>query len=309
MRCYFVSILLLFKEVCIMSFIEEQLALFKKMIEDAIRIGGTEGKNACIKSQEPINLIHEAVKEELVKYGIIKKNIHPPLGQSSPEMKIAGFLKQKNQDVCVTPNKIKAQETDIDWGLMAYQSITDLYGYEYSLNTLVINVRSQMSSVAKNTDTLFERTFAEALNLHLRYPQMVLGEVYLIPAYEYDDNAANNNEVAFKERHINVEKYITFFDAINNRINDEDNYKYERCALLIVDFRQEKPKLYKNSDELKQDGIISRDFPIEYASLAFDSFIEEILDVYAFRFEIGNIQDPQKISKRLVSYKKNKKVL
>ena len=45
-----------------------------------------------------------------------------------------------------------------------------------------------MSSLAKNADTLFERIFAKSLNLHMRYPNIVLGEVYLIPVYEYDDN-------------------------------------------------------------------------------------------------------------------------
>ena len=66
----------------------------------------------------------------------------------------------------------------------------DPYGEEYSKNTLVINVRSQMSSLAKNSDTLFERTFAEAMNLHMQYPDIVLGEVYLIPINEYDDEEA-----------------------------------------------------------------------------------------------------------------------
>ena len=34
-----------------------------------------------------------------------------------------------------------------------------------------------MSSLAKNADTLFERTFAEAMNLHMQYPNIVLSDV------------------------------------------------------------------------------------------------------------------------------------
>lgn len=44
----------------------------------------------------------------------------------------------------------------------------DKYGFEFTEHTLSVNVRSQLSSIAKNFDTLYERTFAEAINLHLR---------------------------------------------------------------------------------------------------------------------------------------------
>lgn len=284
-----------------MDFIDEQLIIFKKMIEDAIIEGGAEGKNACIRTQGPINLIHDAVKKELIEHGIREDQIFPPFGESKPEIKLAGFLKQKDQDVCVVPRGIIEKNTPIDWGLMAFQNEIDPYGFEYSTNTLVINVRSQMSSVAKNADTLFERTFAEALNLHMRYPDIVLGEVYLIPIYEYDDVEAAKHKVAFKKKHINVEKYITFFDAINKRQKVEETYKYERCTLLVVDFRPDIPKLYKNSKELKDDGIISESFPIEYASLAFDSFVEDIVDIYAQRYPIKNIQELALI-RRLTKY-------
>ncbi len=274
-----------------MSFINDQLKLFKQMIEDAIRSNGVEGKNYCIRTQAPINLIHDAVKQELIDHGITKELIFPPLGESKPEIKLAGFLKQKDQDVCVIPEGIEKKSTPIDWGLMAFQNETDPYGFDFSSNTLVINVRSQMSSIAKNADTLFERTFAEAINLHLRYPNMVLGEVYLIPVYEYDDAEAAKKNVAFKDKPVKIEKFISFFDAINKRQIIEETYKYERCTLLIVDFRPDNPKLYKNSTELKEDGIISESFPLEYASLAFDTFTEEIVQIYSERFPINNIKN------------------
>ena len=158
-----------------------------------------------------------------------------------------------------------------------------------------------MSSLAKNADTLFERTFAEALNLHMRYPKMVLGEVYLIPVYEYDDELVKRNKVGFKKNQTDVEKYISFFDSINNRTDEKETYKYERCTLLVVDFRYKEPILYRNSKQLKDAGIISKDFGIEYATLGFDTFAEDIIDVYADRYEIGNIQELSRI-KRLGAY-------
>lgn len=284
-----------------MAFIDEQLKKFKDTIEESIVNGGTKGKESCIRSSELINLIHDAVKFELIEHGIKEDMIFPHFMESKPEKKLAGFLKQKDQDVTVVPSGISQEQIDIDWGPMAFQKKTDDYGYEYTTNSLVINVRSQMSSLAKNADTLFERTFAEAMNLHMRYPNIVLGEVYLIPVYEYDDAAVKNFEIEFKNKKTDVEKYISFFDSINNRMLGEADYKYERCTLLVVDFRPEYPKLYRNSSELKAAGIISQDFGIEYATLGFDSFAEEIIDIYAERYNIRNIQDIRLI-KRLTAY-------
>lgn len=285
-----------------MSYMDKQLLKFKNTVEKAIVENGTEGKASCIRSSVLINLIHDAVKQELIEHGVNKESIFPPFEETKPEIKLAGFLKQKDQDICVLPRNIKKRETMIDWGPMAFEKKKDLYGFEFSTNSLVINVRSQMSSLAKNADTLFERTFAEALNLHMRYPMMVLGEVYLIPVYEYDDALVKVNKVGFKEHKTNVEKYISFFNAVNNRIDQRDDaYKYERCTLLVVDFRPEKPILYRDSKMLKDDGIISDEFEIEYATLAFDSFVKEILDIYGKRFRIENIQDTRKAG-RLFSY-------
>jgi hypothetical protein len=160
-----------------------------------------------------------------------------------------------------------------------------------------------MSSLAKNTDTILERTFAEALNLHMRYPKIVLGEVFLIPLFEYDDELMKDNKVGFKRSKTNVERYISFFNAINNRALDEEAYKYERCALLIVDFRPEMPILYRNSRQLKDAQIVSDAFDIEYAELGFDTFAEDILRVYADRYAIENIQDIERI-RRVISYVK-----
>ena len=146
-----------------------------------------------------------------------------------------------------------------------------------------------MSSLVKNSDTLFERTFAEAENLHKRYPNAVLGEVYLIPLYEYDDKLVKTKQVGFKAKQTDVEKYISFFDAINNRRQDGECYTYERCALLVVDFSKNQPYLFRDRAELKDAGIISRDFGIEYATLNFQDFTGDILRIYDDRFGLNYI--------------------
>ena len=272
-----------------MAYIDDQLKEFKRLIEESIVFGGEEGKTSMIRSSQLINLIHDSVKHELAQYGVYENQIFPHFQESKPEIKIAGFLKQKDQDVCVVPQGIAKKPTPITWGPLAFEKKTDQYGFDYSNNMLVINVRSQMSSLAKNSDTLFERTFAEAQNLHMRYEDMVLGEVYLIPTHEYDDAAVKSNRVAFKTNKTDVEKYISFFDSINNRKKNGESYQYERCTLLVVDFNRENPKLYRNSRELKDDGIISESFSIEYATLSFDGFVRDLLKVYEERYKLERI--------------------
>lgn len=84
---------------------------------------------------------------------------------------MAGLLKQKDQDICITPKHLKKSPEILQDGLL--WGTKDLYGQNFTEQTLTINVRSQISSIQKNFDTLFERTYAEAQNLHERCPKMV----------------------------------------------------------------------------------------------------------------------------------------
>lgn len=274
-----------------MAYIDEQLFQFKTMLEAAILDRGVKGKESIIRSSALINLIHDAVKYELIQNGIAPLQIYPHLGETKPEMKIAGFLKQKDQDVCVAPKNIDRVKRRISWGPLANENVTDIYGEEYTRNTLIINVRSQMSSISKNTDTLFERTFAEALNLHMMYRDAVLGEVYLIPVYEYDEATMNERRITFKSHQTNVAKYISFFSAINGRKNPDDElYKYERCTLLIVDFKHKQPVLYRSTSQLIEAGLLPRGFPLSMETLSFDTFSKDILASYAQRFDLNNLK-------------------
>lgn len=274
-----------------MAYINQQLVKFKKILETAILSDGLHGKESIIRSSSLINLIHDSVKYDLIESGVNKDNIFPHINETKPELKIAGFLKQKNQDVCVAPSNIEKSPRNINWGPLVNENIVDQYGAEFTKNTLVINVRSQMSSIAKNTDTLFERTFAEALNLHMSHPEMVLGEVYMIPVYEYDESSMNDKRVSFKKHKTNVAKYISFFSSINDRKSiTEDLYKYERCALIIVDFVPEIPVIYDSTEQLIEDGLLPKSFNIELNNLSFSTFSKDILSTYSNRFNINNLK-------------------
>lgn len=231
---------------------------------------GNKAKTSLIRSQRIINYIHEFVKNEFKRCGVPPQMIFPPIGISKPEIKIKGLLKSKNQDVVIIPLERLIPLTN-----------TVLPELEQILS---VNVRSQLSSLRKNIDTLYERTFAEALNLHLSFPNQCLGEVYLIPTHEYDDKAMVRNRVDFKAVS-KIEDYIRMFQAINNRrVTNKEEYKYERICLLIADFKQETPKLYNSIEELKNHGLVPQNSTVSLENLTADNFAEDLLAIYTERF-------------------------
>lgn len=270
--------------------IQQAVINFKRLIETAIIAGGAKEKEAIIRSSLPILNIHEAVKTALIANGVNPILIYPPCGARTPELKLAGSMKQKNQDVCVRANDVPLFKTSLCGGLL--NGVVDRFGDQCTERTLCINVRSQISSLQKNFDTLYERTISEALNLHDRSPKMCLGEVYMIAVPEYDNIAFDENRVAFK--HINsrlVEKYIKSFQAINNRnVTDKFFYQYEHACLLIVDFSKDIPKIYNSTDELKADGLLAPGSTISMEGLQFDNFAQKLLSTYNQRFGEGKFR-------------------
>jgi hypothetical protein len=263
--------------------IQEAINNFKALIETAILEGGEEAKQAMIRSSRPILNLHDAVKSALIEAGIEESRIFPPLNSRSPELKLAGSRKQKNQDVCVVPYIEMVEETLND-GLL--EGEVDVYGEVYTERTISINIRSQISSIQKNFDTLYERTTSEAINLHDRCPKMCLGEVYMIAVPEYDDKEIRQKRVGFKKLNsATVVKYIKSFQAINNRLGIEKNfYQYERTCLLIVDFSQNPAKIYHETNELKKDGLIPEDSVLDMGALNWVGFVSDLLRIYAVRF-------------------------
>lgn len=243
---------------------------------------GLQAKQSLIRSQHLVSQLHEYVKEEFTAYGVTPENIQPPLKRNKPETKMSGLFKQKNQDVCVIPSKIENKPELITWGAMKNEGVESIYGRYKEERILATNVRSQLSSVNKNRDTLFEREFAEATNLHLQYPKLILGEIYLIPVYEYDDKAMKQDSVKFKKKQTELEKYINFFQFINNYdYNKQNFYAYDFSSLIIVDFSPKlSPKIYLSIDELKKDGLVSQDYDTNFSTLSPVRYSYKLLEKY-----------------------------
>ena len=264
----------------------------KTTVEHAIIINGTSGKTSVIRSQSVINMLHEVVKTSLIQNGVHADLIHPPLSQSNGEKTLAGFLKFKKQDICVFPKNKPEILEPLDFNGLYATGVTEPYGELFTEHILSVNVRSQLSSIGNNIDTMYERTYAEPLNLHRRLPKMVLGEVYLLSVRELDSSQVALNNVAYKPHTDSVgryiERYIKGFAALNMRSGQrDDDFKYERVALILADFSQTPVKIYRNNAELNADGILPVNSTADMDNLSYDGFVDRLLEVYNRRFGTG----------------------
>lgn len=242
---------------------------------------GQKAKEALIRSQTLIFNVHESVKQSFYKTLTAKTtyawSVHPPLNQTAPELKIYGKLKGKDQDIVYLRTPIK--NTVISDGPNIGQ--IDSVGIDATMRSIIIGVRSQISSVDKNFDTLMERAFAETLNLRLRAPVITMGEVYVLPIEELDDQAMLENKVVFCGRKVKVDKFIRTFDSFSGRsdLKLDDQYKYDASALVLVDFKQTPPKIIFSKDDLKQydypDNICSM-----FEHICAEGFDERLLKNY-----------------------------
>ena len=248
---------------------------------------GLDAKTALIRSESLIQRIHEVTKQsihaELVRRNL-PHSIHPPLGATSPELNVWGFLKKKRQDLVVTIGNIEHDPESIAEGPMA--GTQDKLGKNATKHSIVIGVRSQLSSIAKNFDTLMERNFAETLNLRFRHPHLVMGEVYILAVKDYDEQLMKQNIVGWKDTYNDIEKFISIFSWMNAREDYEavtDFYKYERCVLLPIDFSTDPPKIYTSIEDLKRDSVVDGDFTQDVSALSPMGFAHDLVSAYMRR--------------------------
>ena len=74
------------------------------------------------------------------------------------------------------------------------------------------------------------------------------------------------------------------FREINNRNSiDQDFHKYERNCLLLVDFRENTPKVISTAKQLKKLGFITDTKKYSMDGLGIDDFFDDIIKIYKNR--------------------------
>jgi len=273
---------------------------FRFAFKRAVEIAGDKGKQSLTTSSKHIFLFHEVVKSELIRNGVRPDLIFPSQYSSEGELKFTGFIKAKKQDISAVPSAYIGKETpeNITIGMMTGN--IDVFGKNYTENSLVVNIRSQMSSIGNNVDTIAERAFAETLNLHMRCPNMVLGELFILPITGLKMSEVKKNNPVYepiiktkkkknsKTTAESIETVINTYASINNRnIASDEGYKYERLCLILADFSQTPVKIYKTTAELIADNLLPNGSTATLNGLEFDTFISDLLNIYSTRFGTG----------------------
>lgn len=168
--------------------------------------GERQGYNEAVRTQKFIRLLHNWAIKQLKKIGIKETDKIEIL----TEAKVPGYFKVKNVDILVQ--------------------------HEMAGPLLVISVKSLMSSITNNFTNTYEGMIGDVIGLHGRYPYLIMCHLFLIP-----------KEVLKRHETFPIQYYSRLLDKINGR-KDETNdiKKYERIALLSVDFKKNPPEIVKD---------------------------------------------------------------
>lgn len=154
-----------------------------------------------------------------------KVQIDPRKLQLMPEATLFGSHKNKDEDISLTHYANGPQ--------------------------IVIGIRSQMSSVAKNLETYYEGIIGECISLHDRFPMATVGYVYLLPKKPIHPSHLDEK--------VDLNKAEELFKKITNRPDWRGpSDKYEHFAFLKVDFDTDPPSIINTCDELKIDNFFDK---------------------------------------------------
>ena len=115
---------------------------------------------------------------------------------------------------------------------------------------IIIGVRSQMSSVAKNLENYYEGIIGECISLHDRFPMATIGYVYLLPTEPIKPGLTEE---------VHLDKAEKLFEKITGRSDWRDTHdKYEHFAFLKVDFTQDPPTLLPTKEVLQMETFFDK---------------------------------------------------
>ena len=116
---------------------------------------------------------------------------------------------------------------------------------------LLIGIRSQMSSVAKNVLTYYEGIVGECVSLQDRFPMSTYGYVYLHPLTSI--KKGKESEL------IDHKRYARMYAAVTGRSGPAyKNFRgiFDQFAYMVVDFEQAPPKL---RDDIVSAAVVDAD--------------------------------------------------
>ena len=238
----------------------------KKMQEDLFNViktsqwngkkykNGQTAKTSYIRAKGFINPINDVLKKSFLKLDSNLKfkpaiNSHDTKG----EEEVTGFMKKKKQDLSI---RIKKNSKSINYPLL-------------------INTRSQMSKISGNQDTIFERAYAESINLKMPI-NYIVGEVFVLPYYEFNHKKCKYNKIEYLKDRINLDWFFSHYTKVNSRedlnVEGKDFVKYDKLCILIIDFKQTPAKIVTDFG--------NKSLNKRYKEFSYEGFCEYLLSKY-----------------------------
>ncbi|MDW8291569.1 MAG: hypothetical protein RML84_00500 [Anaerolineae bacterium] len=122
---------------------------------------------------------------------------------------------------------------------------------------LALSVKSQMSSISANARNRFEEYFADAANLHTRFPMLAFGFLLILPyetasGEQVIDQSGQPTPLAWR--------VLRLLQGVSGRIDPESQVgHYEETALLLVDFNATPVQIHPSFPD-SQSGLRIENF-------------------------------------------------
>lgn len=243
----------------------------------------------AVRSGKFIGPIHAFCARELERLGLIPENLvpHPEEGgYLSPTLRrfTSGLRGRVTARLRATQLSVSRKQvlgdldTEVDaarrrrlrvLGGYMEKEIDVCYIVEDTGPLLAVSVKSQMSSIAKNTINRFEEYVGDATNLHTRYPMLVLGFLLLVPVNEETFRGGEPTDALLRVTRL--------LEQAAGRVDPSGTPgSYEACALLVVDFASDPP-------------VIHPDVPGKASPLRIERLFQSLVELYRRRNQ--TIQD------------------
>ena len=221
------------------------------------------------QSQQHIKPLHEYVTCRLVLEGGFQPSEikpHPPL-RVDPEGKVHHLI--YDRDV------VTETEATVLGGLKTKN--VDIVVSKPDLGPVLAVSCKGMTGAIRNLTNRLEETIGECTNIHIAYPTLVFGYLFLLRANRSGEN--RKSDVAIDDENKPVEGVIRFHQALCGMTGRtslrNDSSKYESIALALVEV----------SPELV--GTLNVDFPPSDSPTLFDNFFATIYRQYDERYVVS----------------------
>ena len=292
--------------------LEKAAIEIKNRAKKAITTEGYTGFMSSKKGSKLILPMHEAIKEDFVKLGIMEEQIYPKLGEHKGEMLVYGNQLSRRMDISIIPKYINLKEEIMDITDNKNKRKIDKYGKTVTENTLFVDIKSQFCSVGKNRKTLLTNFMGINADIKQRCPKAIIGNLTILPIYEFDTEAMKENKMKFLDKPINVEKALIEYNNLQNTSSNSNGITtFNKVALVLVDFSQKIPYIFTSHQELVEHGLVSSDFNMKYSydNIKYTNFHESLTNIYHNEHNIENImkQETNKQPSRTPKKYKSKK--